>query len=204
MNAGFGPKSYWDERFAGAGFVYGEHPNDFLKQQSLELNPGKVLCLAEGEGRNAVFLAEQGHQVCAQDISTEGLSKAQQLARKRGVSITTHCCDLAEFNPDPASFDLIVAIWMHLDPALRAAVHQRAIHALRPSGHLLIEAYSPRQLGLSSGGPTQLELLIEPAQLQQELTALQPLILREVQREIHEGSAHQGCSAVVQFFGRKQ
>ena len=99
MNAGFGPKSYWDERFAGAGFVYGEHPNDFLKQQSLELKPGKVLCLAEGEGRNAVFLAERGHQVCAQDISTEGLSKAQQLARKRGVSITTHCCDLAEFNP---------------------------------------------------------------------------------------------------------
>ena len=204
MNAGFGPKSYWDERFAGAGFVYGEHPNDFLKQQSLELKPGKVLCLAEGEGRNAVFLAEQGHQVCAQDISTKGLSKAQQLARKRGVSITTHCCDLAEFNPDPASFDLIVAIWMHLDPALRATVHQRAIHALRPSGHLLIEAYSPRQLGLSSGGPKQRELLIEPAQLQQELTALQPLILREVQREIHEGSAHQGHSAVVQFFGRKQ
>jgi len=204
MNAGFGPQSYWDQRFAGEHWVYGEQPNDFLTSRSQELSAGRALCLAEGEGRNAVFLAEQGHQVCAQDISPIGLRKAEQLAQRRGVHITTLCCDLAEFDPKPASFDLIVAIWMHLEPELRAAVHQRAIQALRPGGHLLMEAYSPRQLGFSSGGPTRLELLIEPAQLQQELSTLQPLLLQEVERVINEGRAHQGRSAVVQFFGRKQ
>ena len=203
MSAGFGPKSYWDQRFGAEELIYGEQANDFLRQHCLGLTPGEALCLAEGEGRNAVFLAELGHQVSAQDISPIGLSKAQALARRRGVSITTHCCDLAEFNPKPASRDLIVASWMQLEPELRATVHQRAIDALRPGGHLLLEAYTPRQLHLSSGGPTRLELLIEPAQLKQELAPLKAFILQEIKRDIHEGGAHQGPSAVVQFFGRK-
>ena len=130
-------------------------------------------------------------------------SKAEELAHRRGVSINTLCCDLAAFHPEPASVDLIAAIWMHVEPDLRARVFQHAIEALRPGGHLLIEAYSPKQLGFSSGGPTRQELLIEAAQLRHELAALEPLILQEIEREITEGSAHQGPSAVVQFFGRK-
>ena len=203
MSTGFGPKGYWDQRFASAGFVYGEQPNDFLNEHARGLKAGQALCLAEGEGRNAVFLAELGHQVCAQDISPVGLGKAEELAQRRSVNIHTLCCDLAAFHPEPASLDLIAAIWMHLEPELRATVLQRAVEALRPGGHLLIEAYSPKQLGFSSGGPTQRELLIEAAQLQHELAALEPLILQEIEREIAEGSAHQGSSAVVQFFGRK-
>ena len=203
MSTGFGPKGYWDQRFASTGFVYGEQPNDFLKEHASGLKAGQALCLAEGEGRNAVFLAELGHQVCAQDISPVGLGKAEELAQRRSVNIHTLCCDLAAFHPEPASLDLIAAIWMHLEPELRATVLQRAVEALRPGGHLLIEAYSPKQLGFSSGGPTRRELLIDAAQLQHELAALKPLILQEVEREITEGSAHQGPSAVVQFFGRK-
>ena len=203
MSTGFGPKGYWDQRFASTGFVYGEQPNDFLKEHASGLKAGQALCLAEGEGRNAVFLAELGHQVCAQDISPVGLGKAKELAQRRSVNIHTLCCDLAAFHPEPASLDLIAAIWMHLEPELRATVLQRAVEALRPGGHLLIEAYSPKQLGFSSGGPTRRELLIDAAQLQHELAALKPLILQEVEREIAEGSAHQGPSAVVQFFGRK-
>ena len=203
MSTGFGPKGYWDQRFASTGFVYGEQPNDFLKEHASGLKAGQALCLAEGEGRNAVFLAELGHQVCAQDISPVGLGKAEELAQRRSVNIHTLCCDLAAFHPEPASVDLIAAIWMHLEPELRATVLQRAVEALRPGGHLLIEAYSPKQLGFSSGGPTRRELLIDAAQLQHELAALKPLILQEVEREIAEGSAHQGPCAVVQFFGRK-
>ena len=203
MSTGFGPKGYWDQRFASTGFVYGEQPNDFLKEHASGLKAGQALCLAEGEGRNAVFLAELGHQVCAQDISPVGLGKAEELAQRRSVNIHTLCCDLAAFHPEPASLDLIAAIWMHLEPELRATVLQQAVEALRPGGHLLIEAYSPKQLGFSSGGPTRRELLIDAAQLQHELAALKPLILQEVEREITEGSAHQGPSAVVQFFGRK-
>ena len=203
MSTGFGPKGYWDQRFASTGFVYGEQPNDFLRQQAAGLAAGQALCLAEGEGRNAVFLAELGHQVCVQDISPIGLGKAKALAQQKGVSITTLCCDLAALDLKPTSLDLIAAIWMHLETELRATVLQRAVEALRPGGHLLIEAYSPKQLGFSSGGPTRRELLIDAAQLQHELAALKPLILQEVEREIAEGSAHQGPSAVVQFFGRK-
>ena len=203
MSTGFGPKGYWDQRFASTGFVYGEQPNDFLKEHASGLQAGQALCLAEGEGRNAVFLAELGHQVCAQDISPVGLGKAEELAQRRSVNIHTLCCDLAAFHPEPASVDLIAAIWMHLEHELRATVLQRAVEALRPGGHLLIEAYSPKQLEFSSGGPTRRELLIDAAQLQHELAALKPLILQEVEREIAEGSTHQGPSAVVQFFGRK-
>ena len=203
MSTGFGPKGYWDQRFATTEFVYGEQANDFLRQHAAGLVAGHALCLAEGEGRNAVFLAELGHQVCAQDISPVGLSKAKALALQKGVSITTLCCDLAALDLKPNSLDLIAAIWMHVEPELRARVFEQAVEALRPGGHLLIEAYRPQQLDFSSGGPTRQELLIEAAQLQQELAALEPLILQEIERTITEGSAHQGRSAVVQFFGRK-
>ena len=203
MSPGFGPKGYWDQRFTGEEFVYGKQPNDFLKQHAAGLAAGQALCLAEGEGRNAVFLAELGHQVCAQDISPMGLRKAKALAQQKGVNITTQCCDLAALDLKPNNLDLIAAIWMHVEPELRARVFEQAMEALRPGGHLLIEAYRPKQLEFSSGGPTRRELLVEAAQLQRELATLEPLILQEVERTITEGSAHQGRSAVVQFFGRK-
>ena len=150
-----------------------------------------------------MFLAELGHQVCVQDISPIGLGKAKALAQQKGVSITTLCCDLAALDLKPTSLDLIAAIWMHVEPEIRARVFEQAVAALRPGGHLLIEAYHPQQLNFSSGGPTRRELLIEAAQLQQELATLEALILQEIERTITEGSAHQGRSAVVQFFGRK-
>jgi len=203
MNTGFGPKGYWDQRFATKEFVYGEQANDFLRQHAAGLAAGQALCLAEGEGRNAVFLAELGHQVCAQDISPIGLGKAKALAQRKGVNITTLCCDLAALDLKPNSLDLIAAIWMHVEPELRATVFEQSVEALRPGGHLLIEAYRPQQLNFSSGGPARKELLIDAAQLQQELAALEPLILQEIERTISEGNAHQGRSAVVQFFGRR-
>ena len=203
MSTGFGPKGYWTQRFATKEFVYGVQANDFLRQHAAGLAAGQALCLAEGEGRNAVFLAELGHQVCAQDISPIGLGKAKALAQRKGVNITTLCCELAALDLKPNSLDLIAAIWMHVEPELRATVFEQAVEALRPGGHLLIEAYRPQQLNFSSGGPARKELLIDAAQLQQELAALEPLILQEIERTISEGNAHQGRSAVVQFFGRR-
>ena len=125
------------------------------------------------------------------------------MAQRKGVNITTLCCDLAALDLKPNSLDLIAAIWMHVEPELRATVFEQAMEALRPGGHLLIEAYRPQQLNFSSGGPARKELLIDAAQLQQELAALEPLILQEIERTISEGNAHQGRSAVVQFFGRR-
>jgi SAM-dependent methyltransferase len=197
------PRPFWDARYGEAGFAYGSEPNDFLREQAAQLPPGEALCLAEGEGRNGVHLAELGHRVTVQDLSAVGLAKAQRLAAERGVTLSTSCGDLRDFTPAPESTDLVVAIWMHLPATLRAVVLTRAIAALRPGGHLILEAYSPRQLALGTGGPPTLDLLVEPEQLQTELAGLELLVLRERQRPIHEGPYHQGTSAVVQAVGRK-
>jgi SAM-dependent methyltransferase len=197
------PRRFWDARFGEEGFAYGTEANDFLREQVAALPPGDALCLAEGEGRNGVFLAERGHHVTIQDISAVGLAKAERLAHQRGVGVTTICGDLQEFQPEPGSTDLVVAIWMHLPPPLRAEVHRRAVAALRPGGHLILEAYTPRQLALGTGGPPRLELLIEPAELRRELASLELPILRETRRTIEEGPWHRGESAVVQVLGRK-
>ena len=150
-----------------------------------------------------MHLAELGHRVIAQDISPVGLQRARQLAEQRGVSLVCVCCDLSEFEPEPSSTDLVMAIWMHLPPPLRARVHRRAVEALRPGGLLVLEAYTPRQLALGSGGPPSQELLIEPEQLRQELSGLDWLLLEETERAIQEGDYHRGNSAVVQACGRK-
>ena len=197
------PGAFWDARFSEPGFAYGDQPNDLLREQAALLTPGRALCLAEGEGRNAVHLAQLGHAVLAQDLSSVGLAKARQLADRRGVAIETLCCDVAVWEPEPESFDLVVAIWMHLPPPLRAQTHCRAVAALRPGGQLILEAYTPRQLYFGTGGPPTATLLIEPEVLLRELAGLDLLLFEERQRWIEEGPYHQGESAVVQAVGRK-
>lgn len=197
------PQAFWDRRYSESGYAYGEQPNDFLREQAASLPLGEALCLAEGEGRNAVHLAQLGHRVTAQDLSAVGLSKAVALAQSRSVLIETRCCDLATFLPIPQSVDLVVAIWMHLPPTLRAQVLKQAVVALRPGGHLILEAYTPQQLELGSGGPPQRELLWEPEPLRAELNGLELLLFRECRRWIEEGPHHRGDSAVLQVMGRK-
>lgn len=197
-------QDFWDQRFRESGYAYGTEPNDFLRASVAKLPPGDALCLAEGGGRNAVHLALKGHRVTAQDLSPVGLEKAQELAQDQGVNLTCVRGDLREFKPEPESVDLVVAIWMHLEPELRALVHQRAVRALRPGGHLILEAYTPEQLRHGTGGPPNPELLITAQQLQNELQGLTWLELQETERRIEEGPLHQGQSAVVQAFGQKR
>jgi SAM-dependent methyltransferase len=132
-----------------------------------------------------------------------GLNRAERLAQERGVAIHCLCCDLNDLQLEPESTDLVVAIWMHLPPDLRARVHADAVRALRPGGHLILEAYTPRQLTLGTGGPPTADLLIEPDQLRLELQGLDWLVLGEQERWIEEGPYHRGQSAVVQALGRK-
>ena len=197
------PLRFWDSRYAEADWAYGCEPNDFLRDQAPQLQAGEALCLAEGQGRNGVYLAGLGHRVTAQDLSPVGLERAQQLAQERGVAIDCLCCDLSELQLEAESTDLVVAIWMHLPPDLRARVHGQAMRALRPGGHLILEAYTPRQLRFGTGGPPTAELLIEPNQVRDEWQGLDWLVLREQERWIEEGPYHRGQSAVVQAFGRK-
>ncbi len=196
---------FWDKRYSEAGFAYGEAPNDWLKQEADRLLMGgtRVLCLAEGEGRNAVHLAELGLKVTAVDQSAVGLAKAQKLAASRGVELSTEVADLADYDLGVERWDGIVSIWCHLPSALRKDMHARAIRALKPGGWFILEAYAPGQIALGTGGPKDPDMLADLDQLKQELLALEWYESRAIQREVHEGGFHGGMSAVVQMVGRK-
>lgn len=193
----------WDQRYSAPGYAYGTEPNDFLRQVSDRIPRGRVLCLAEGEGRNAVYLAGLGCTVLAVDASAFGLAKARQLAEERQVDIETQVADLAEFSIPPDSFDAIVAIFCHLPPALRAQVHRQTVEGLRSGGVLVLEGYALGQIGRGTGGPQLAELLFDLATLKQELDGLRWELAIEKEREVVEGSFHTGLGQVIQLLGIK-
>ncbi len=198
------PPPDWDERYAAEGWAFGSEPNDFLREHA-HLLPvaGRVLCLAEGEGRNAVHLATLGHDVLGVDLSGVGLAKAQSLAAERGVRIATEVADLATWPIAPGSFDAIVSIFAHVPPDVRRELHPRVAAGLKPGGVLLLEAYRPEQLGRGSGGPNDVGKLMTLALLREELEGLEFEIAREIEREVIEGRYHAGMSAVVQVVARR-
>jgi hypothetical protein len=193
----------WEERYATAAYIYGTAPNDFVAAMADRIPPGPVLCLAEGEGPNAVFLAGRGHAVTAVDASANGLLKAQSLAAAREVSIRTQVVDLAQYTIEPAAWAGIVATWAHLPPALRRQVHARVVAGLFPGGVYLLEAYTPAQLQYGTGGPKDANLCMTLAALREELAGLEFEIGRECERDVVEGIGHTGRAAVVQVCARR-
>jgi len=191
----------WDERYAVEEYVYGTAPNDFLASVVDRLPMGRVLCLAEGEGRNAVYLAERGFEVTAVDSSPVGLDKARRLAGQRGVHIETIVADLARYEIVPESWDAIVAIFCHLPPPLRCLVHAKAVAGLRLGGAFVLEAYTPAQLQHGTGGPPVVELMMTLDALRDELTGLRFVHALETERDLREGRFHAGLGAVVQVLG---
>jgi len=193
----------WDERYGEAGFAYGTKPNDFLVEVVDRIPPGPVLCLAEGEGRNAVFLAARGHPVTAVDQSRVGLAKAKALAAEQGVSLETRVSDLAEFDYRADHYAGIVSIWAHTPPEVRRLVHEKCVQALAPGGVMILEAYTPAQLERGTGGPPNPALCMTAAALRDELSGLEFESLEERDRVVSEGKYHQGRSAVVQLLARR-
>ena len=193
----------WDERYRAEGYAYGTEPNDFLVASASWLPGGPVLSLGEGEGRNAVWLAQQGFDVVAVDSSRVGLEKAQRLAATRQVSITAVHADLAAYRIEPGRWDGIVSIFCHLPPALRREVHAACVAGLRPGGVMLLEAYTAAQLRHGTGGPPSAELMMDASGLRAELAGLEFIELRELERPVLEGSHHHGLGAVVQAVARK-
>lgn len=195
----------WDERFATTGYYYGTAPNDFLRERHAAIPAGgEVLCLGEGEGRNAVFLAAQGYRPVALDQSAVGLEKAQRLAAERGVHIETVVANLENYRIESARWDGIVSVWCHLPAGLRAVVHAQVIGGLKVGGAFLLEAYTPEQLRHGTGGPKDVALLPTLAELRRELAGLELEHAAELERVIHEGHGHDGPSAVVQVVARRR
>jgi SAM-dependent methyltransferase len=193
---------FWNDRYSIEGFVYGTAPNDFVKAVAPRLPSGPILCLAEGEGRNAVYLALLGHEVTAVDQSVTGLAKARRLAASQNATISTLVTDLSEYRIAAGAWSGIVATFAHLPPELRRALHRQVVAGLQPGGMYVLEAYTPAQLAFGTGGPENPELLMTLARLREELDGLEFLIGHEIERPVVEGAFHTGRAAVVQVLAQ--
>jgi cyclopropane fatty-acyl-phospholipid synthase-like methyltransferase len=193
----------WDQRYAVDEYIYGTEPNSFLAEHA-EMLSSPVLSLAEGEGRNAVFLASLGLKVHGVDGSNVGLAKAQALARSRGVEIQTEVADLAVFEPAANYYGSVVSIFAHLPSAIREKLYPRVERCLKPGSIVLLEAYSENQLARHTGGPKDTDMLMTRAKIEREFPHCEPILLRELEREVCEGTYHTGIASVVQFIGRKK
>jgi SAM-dependent methyltransferase len=195
----------WETRFAAEDYVFGTEPNAFLKKQASRLVRGQsALALADGEGRNGVWLAERGLNVLSVDFSPKGLEKAQQLARKRGVVIRTERADLANWRWPEATFDVVAGIFMQFaEPAIRERIFAGIRRTLRPNGLVLIEGYRPEQLAYKTGGPKRPANLYTKPMLQKAFQGWDIVELREYDAYIQEGTGHVGMSALIDLIARK-
>lgn len=193
----------WDQRYDTEDYVYGTRPNTFLATATAGMEPGDALSLAEGEGRNAVYLAGLGFRVTAVDGSGVGLAKARRLADTEGVEIETVVSDLADYRVQANAYDLVASIFCHVPVPVRQGLHRQVVAGLRPGGRLVLEAYTPDQLGRGTGGPPVAELMMTLDDLRRELDGLDFIEARETEREIVEGRLHTGIGAVVQVVAVK-
>jgi len=195
----------WEARYAEPGYLFGTEPNAFLKSKAHLLKPGqKALAVADGEGRNGVFLAELGLDVLAIDISPTALAKSSALAKQRGVSLRTELVDLATWHWPVAAFDVVVAIFIQFSPPkVRGEIFAKIKRALRPGGLLLLEGYRPEQLKYKTGGPSDVERLYTRALLEQAFGDFSSLEIEEHDSVVSEGSHHVGMAALIDLVGRK-
>ena len=194
----------WDERYSGGDFQFGEAPNLFLLSQAHRLRRGMcALAVGDGEGRNGVWLAEQGLAATSVDWSGVGLTKACALAQRRGVMLETVTADLTRWDWPAARFDVIAWIFVHLPPEDRAIACEGALRALAPGGLLLMECFTPAQEGRRSGGPKDPALLWSRALVERHFAGLEVLELLEGTVRLDEGPRHQGPAEVVRAVLRR-
>lgn len=193
----------WDERYSAKEYAYGKEPNGFLEQHVLQIPKGKILSLAEGEGRNAVFLAKMGYQVTAVDSSIIGLRKAEMLAKECEVDVDFVHADLAEYTIGYNLWDGIISIFCPLPSALRKVIHKNVVGGLKTNGVYLLQAYTPAQLNYGTGGGNSADVMQSKTTLSEELMGLEFAYLRERERKVVEGIYHTGLASVVEAIALK-
>lgn len=198
-------REFWEQRYSEHGWAYGTEPNEFLRAQTRFIRKGaRVLVVGDGEGRNGVWLAQQGMAVLSVDYSHAGLKKARALAAAKGTRIETEHADLATWDWPKNRFDLIVSIYVHFTPGLRPRIHAAMLDALVPGGAILLEAFNPRQVDHRSGGPRDPAMLYSAADLRSDFSAGQIEQLDELETNLEEGKYHRGTAAVVRAIVRKR
>jgi cyclopropane fatty-acyl-phospholipid synthase-like methyltransferase len=196
----------WNSRYAAADYLFGTAPNDFLASQRSRLRAGqRALCVADGEGRNSVWLAEQGLEVTAFDFSPAGVEKARRLAAQRGVRAHYDVSTVYDWAWPESAFDVVAAIFVQFaDPPMRDFMFERMVRALVPGGLVFLIGYTPKQRQYDTGGPKQVDQLYTEPMLREAFKALEILELREYEADLAEGSRHQGRSALIHLVARKK
>lgn len=194
----------WDERFAGADYLFGTAPTAFLKREAGVLPPAsRVLCLADGEGRNSVYLAGLGHQVTAMEQSSVALDKARALAAAKGVSVAFCQAGIEEWDW-AQGFDAVLGIFIQFaPPAMRQRIHHGIAQAVVPGGSLMLHGYAPRQISNGTGGPRAVENMYTLDLLHADFAGWEVLRAEDYDAEIHEGKGHAGQSALIDFITRR-
>lgn len=199
---------FWDERYRGEGFSFGTEPNAFLVSQAHYLKPGsRVLVPGDGEGRNGVWLAQQGLIVDTVDASPVGVAKARALASERGVTVGAQVADLLDWDWPRERYDLVAALFIHFFDSGRPRMHRAMLDALKPGGAIILEGFRLEQLEFQkihhSGGPRTADMLHSTAKLAADFAGANILLLEEAEVELDEGHRHKGPAAVVRAVVQK-
>jgi hypothetical protein len=196
--------NFWNERFGRDDFFYGKEPNAYFRSVIDKLPAGRLLVPGAGEGRDAVYAATRGWEVHCLDLSDQGRRKAILLAAESGVSISYHVGSIADAHYPAGHFDMIASIFFHLPPQIRNKFYTDSLTWLRTGGLFLMEAFTPAQLSNTSGGPKDISMLVDPAQLAADLAALHTLKLSEEEPILNEGPHHSGKANVVDYLGLRK
>jgi SAM-dependent methyltransferase len=196
----------WNQRYAGDALLFGEAPNDYLRAQRPRLpRTGRALCVADGEGRNSVWLAQRGLSVDAFDVAEVGVAKARTLARRHAAAVQFAVADCDALAWPEGLYDVIAAIFVQFaDPPMRERLFANMVHALAPGGLLVLHGYSTRQLQYRSGGPQRADHLYTEAMLREQFAALDILELVSYEAELREGTQHTGVAALIGLVARKR
>ena len=198
------PQEMWNKRFSTPDYVFGEEPNAFLVSQSARLGKGHALALADGEGRNSVWLAQQGFTVDAFDFSAPAIEKANAVADKHGVNVNFNCIGWQSFDWKPANYDLVAGIFFQFaTPDERTQLFEKIKQSLKTGGVVLIQGYGRNQLSYNTGGPGKLDHLYDEDLLRQAFAGFDIQVCETYETTIHEGAGHSGMSALVGFVARK-
>lgn len=198
----------WDERYSSKEYIYGKEPNEFFKSQIDKLPSGKILFVAEGEGRNAVYAAKKGWEVSAFDTSKEGKKKAIALASEYDVALDYRVGNLPELDFKKECFDVAVFIYAHLSANIRSDYHEKIAQLLKPGGIIIFEGFSKNHIQYQKenpqiGGPKDVDLLFSKEELEKDFSNFKIIKLEETEVNLNEGRHHVGTGMAIRFIGQK-
>lgn len=196
-------KKFWDLRYSQPEYAYGKEPNRYFEYILSNLKPGKILLPAEGEGRNAVFAAENGWKVTAVDFSSKARDKAQQYAVERNVTMNYLISDVEKYNFPENEYDAAALIYAHFPPQCRTNIHKSVIKSIKPGGTLIVEAFSKKQINNNTGGPREVNLLYDLKELLEDFKGMVIGVAAETDIELSEGIYHKGRADVIRILAKK-